>query len=361
MLLIANKFLMLRRMVVVAVCGVFVHCVAFAATCPVGQYYECGEDPFSGHCTECECVSCPSGQTSDGWGRVDYCPDPVGDTGCHPWCQDYNECPNGIGGNNQKCKVITGADGCPSSSGCTKYELCNISNGAITYKVTSGCHLEGYRKDICQPNTVPCSIFSIDHFAIGWNCEQNTQVGEATWQPDKSAWDTKNCSCEFTNRDLTSHESPPVAELHCKSANARHHVLEAHRYSTTEVDSAVRYSFDWEYCSKCKAGYIPKIQPAVSNGIYLRPDHNGSWGVTECAEQVSAPYYTDTSKFINFSLPTGQAAIDDYVQHCPIGTMTNQDGATSASACTALNMSQRYQDETGIFTITSTAQCPDQP
>ena len=336
---------------------------AFAATCQCGwttcatnqycveNYYWDQEEQIWDYDYYCE--DCPSGQVHSNNDCFQCVQAP---------CQGYTDCPAGIGDSGKKCKVITGEDGCPSGSGCTKYEICNTNNNAITYQVDgSSCHLEGYRKDICQPNTVPCSIFSIDQFAIGWNCEQNTQVGEATWQSDKNAWDTKNCSCEFTNRDLTSHESPPVAELHCKSANARHHVLEAHRYSTTEVDSAVMYSFDWEYCSKCKAGYIPKIQPAVSNGIYLRPDHNGSWGVDRCVEQVSAPYYTDTSKFINFSLPTGQAAIDDYVQHFPVGTKTNQNGATSASQCNLLDTDQRFQDDTGIFTITSTAQCSNNP
>ena len=330
------------------------------ALCNPGEYYSCGEDPYDDSCTECECTSCPPGQTSDGSGELHYCPHtyyttPWGDSGCYTpadLCPGYDTCPSGVGGSGKKCKEVSG---CPN--GCHKYEICDTNTGAITTGAypTNSCHLEGSN---CYSNTVPCSTFNIDHWAVGWNCDKSAQVNDATWNLTRNAWDTINCACSVVDRDITHDYGTAAADLHCTKANAEFYVAESDRYRTTSVDGSVVYSARREFCAQCEAGYLPHIVTSPdSYGIQLRPAGiSGNWGVILCDTVVTAPYYSPGC-VINFSLPTGTAAIDDPAckKTCPIGSVITENGATSENQC-EFDPSQVFSDNTGRFTV-GAAQC----
>ncbi len=321
----------------------------FADTCNPGEYMVCYLDPqYNSECTDCGCATCPSGQTSDGTGYVSYCPNQSGSSGCYTptdLCPGYGTCPSGVGGSDKKCKEVSGC----TTSGCQKYAICNPSNGAITYAVSGSCHLEG---SSCYSNTVPCSTFSIDHFAVGWNCDQGAQVNNATWNASRNAWDTKNCTCSVVDRDIVHDVGGVAAGVHCIKANADFYVADADRYKTTNIDGAVHYSFLHEFCRQCEPGYLPYIVSSPSDGIILRPaNSSGNWGTYKCTTVVTAPYYADGC-IINFNLPTGAAAIDDSgcKKTCAPGLIIDEDGATSANQC-VMDPNQRFYDNTGSFII----------
>lgn len=346
-------------------CAVFLATsgVAFAATCQCGwttcatnqycveNYYWDQEEQIWDYDYYCE--DCPSGQVHSNNDCFQCVQAP---------CQGYTDCPAGIGDSGKKCKVITGEDGCPSGSGCTKYEICNTNNNAITYQVDgSSCHLEGSGHH-CQPNTVPCSSFYVDGQHGEWTCKSSDEVGQAQW--DNNKWYVGNCTCGYTDRDVGGIGT--AWESRCKRGTAEFIIYPGDLYADS-LDDALYYVPTRMYCSTCYAGYLPDIiaakttQEAPYPVLYYNDGGNSTWGAMMCSARVSAPYYTDGTKRINFSLSTGQEAIDDYVQHCPVGTKTNQNGATSVSQCNLLDTDQRFQDDTGIFTITSTAQCSNNP
>lgn len=306
------------------------------------------------HCIEQE-IWDPDAQMWDYDYYCDECPNGKGHSAddCFtcvslPKCDGYDDtCPSGVE-SDKKCKQVSG---CPNS--CQKYEICDINTGAITvgaYPINS-CHLEG--GSACYSNTVPCSTFVVDHFAVGWNCDDDAQVNDATWNATRNAWDTINCSCSVVDRDIVHDVGGAAADVHCIKANADFYVADADRYRTTSVEGSVVYSFRREFCRQCEAGYLPQITNSPdSYGIILRPaGSSGNWGVIQCNTVVRAPYYADGC-IINFNLSNGTAAINDSncSKTCPAGTIIEDDGATSADQCVT-DPSQRFTDRTGTFTI----------
>ena len=351
-------------------CAVFLATsgVAFAATCQCGwttcatnqrcieEYYWDQEEQIWDYDYYCE--DCPSGQVHSSSDCYQCVAQP---------CQGYTDCPSGIGGAGKKCKVITGEDGCPSSSGCTKYEICDTSNNAITYQASSGCHIEG-SYHVCKPNTLPCSEFSIDGQHGNWECQRSQQTGNAEWDISLQKWYVGNCTCGFTDRNI---DNMGVGDsiIKCQKASAEYVVWPGTVYED-DIGGGIYYVPTRRYCSKCYPGFLPTIVAASNtwqdNGISITTNYNdgsnNSWGAWKCDVGVTAPYYSDGC-VINFSLSTGTAAINDPAckKSCPIGTKTTQNGAISVSACNQLDTDQRFQDDTGIFTITGYAQCSNNP
>lgn len=265
-----------------------------------------------------------------------------------PRCDGYDDCPAGVGGSGKKCKEVSG---CPN--GCHKYEICDTTTGAITNEVTptgtNGCHIE--RGTHCEYNTTPCSTFVIDHFFIGWNCDQGAQIGTAEWKTNKSAWDTKNCTCAVRDRNITAAEYGPVAaDVKCQNANADFYVEESYRYGTTSIDGAVIYSVERLYCKQCYPGYLPFIVPSPNDGVDMRPaSEPGDWGTSQCTIQVSAPYYADGC-IVDWGASTGALAVNECKNSCPAGMILNVNGATGPDQC-EVDPSQRFTDNTGMFII----------
>lgn len=326
----------------------------FADTCNPGEYMVCNlDDQYGTECNDCGCVHCPSGQTSDGTGYVSYCPNQYGNSGCYTptdLCPGYDVsvCPSGVG-SGKKCKEVSG---CPN--GCHKYEICDTTTGAITNEVTptgtNGCHIE--RGTHCEYNTTPCSTFVIDHFFIGWNCDQGAQIGTAEWKTNKSAWDTKNCTCAVRDRNITAAEYGPVAaDAKCQNANADFYVEESYRYGTTSIDGSVIYSVERLYCKQCYPGYLPFIVPSPNDGVDMRPasEPAGDWGTSQCTIQVSAPYYADGC-IVDWGASTGALAVNECKNSCPAGMILNVNGATGPDQC-EVDPSQRFTDNTGMFII----------
>ena len=235
---------------------------------------------------------------------------------------------------------------------CYKLDNCKYYHGG---QVADG---EGYHveNNTCYPNTRACSDFVVDHFAVGWNCDQWAQVGNAEWRPSENAWDTKNCTCSVVDRDIVHDVGGVAADGHCIAANSDFYVTDADRYRTTSVNDHVRYSFRHQFCRQCEPGYLPKIENAQVNGVYLRPGNDGNWGVVTCDEQVQTPYYSDRC-VIDFNLSTGNAAQDGCRKPCPDGFATESDGATSVTYC-QYDGHTTYTDDTGSFYIGSLEDCP---
>lgn len=346
------------RILVVAGFGALFACSgAFAANCNPGQYYECGEDPYDNSCSECECVSCPAGQTSDGSGELYYCPNiyptsPYGDTGCSDiLCSaDYVDCPAGVGAPGQRCKELT--DACPSGSGCHEYELCNVANGAITYEVTGSCHIEEVA--MCQPNSMACNQFPIESQFAYFSIVPNDQNGTAEWSLEKVAWNTINCKLNATNKNLsTITVMGHTLEIQCKNFNVMGEVRgETNQYRTKTVYDPVYYSLTRNYCAKCREGYLPKPQPSPDASVYYVPAGYDSspYGVMFCDVLVSKPNYADGCE-INFSLSNGTAAQNACKMPCPDNMETVVNGATSINDCVPTGAT--YNDSTGSFRLGS--------
>ncbi len=342
------------RVFVVAVFGVV--CAsggAFAANCNPGQYYECGEDPYDNSCTECECVSCPAGQTSDGSGELYYCPNiyptsPYGDSGCSDiLCSaDYVDCPAGVGAPGQRCKELT--DACPSGSGCHEYELCNLANGALTYAVTGSCHIE--EVSMCQPNTVSCNTFPIMTTYVYYAVTQNDQTGNATWNGYNSAWDTINCKLNSMNKSVSTFTvGGQTVPVHCDDLNVVGVVSAAYQFFPRTVFEPVYYNLTRFYCEKCQAGYLPNIQSSPNAGANLFPEgYDGAYGVLMCDEQVRAPYYAPGCMI---PYPLNSSSMPDVCRvSCPDRMETIVNGATDDSYCLPKG-APVYEDDSGSFRL----------
>ncbi len=325
------------------------------ASCEPGYYTTCSHDPGNyDNCTDCECVPCDDGYTSNGLGVVyDSACNMPSNSGCYEQpCAGHDfPCPSYFS-ENMRCKKLDYA--CPS--GCGVYSVCNIQNGEIVYSdfMDGSCHIEGNGAAAeCQPNTVSCSVFPIDHFDIGWNCEQSAQSGTAEWksEPNILAWDTKNCSCLVRNRNMTvAQYGQLVADVHCQNANADFYVEDEYRYSTRSVNGSVSYSIGRKYCSKCHPGYLPFVEPSPNDGIVLRPENapSGNWGTYKCQNMVEVPNYADGCD-IDWTVSMG-AVTNSCQKSCPAGMETIENGATSIEDCVP-DVNQTYNDSTGTFTL----------
>ncbi|MBQ6736442.1 MAG: hypothetical protein IJQ90_03055 [Alphaproteobacteria bacterium] len=321
------------------------------ADCPVGQYYECGEDPYDNSCSECECVSCPAGQTSDGSGALYYCPNiyptsPYGDSGCYePPCSGYDStCPSYFN-YDFRCKELME---CPAGSGCAVYAVCNVTTGEIVHQsfVYGQCHTEG---DTCYENETDCSSFemSVDHGA--WTCSKSSQTGRAYWFETENAWNTSECRCSVTNKNIDMDIANTVVK--CEEANASYSVASADVYRTKKITDSVYYTAERQYCTKCYPGYLPYVETSPLDGLIIAPAGvNSAYGVRVCKNMVSKPYYTPGCD-INYPLnnPGSHMCRED----CPDNMETVENGATSESDC--LPRGVLYEDETGFFKLGTNA------
>lgn len=276
----------------------------------------------------------------------------TGYMGCsHCNCYGYDDlCPFGGNPDGKKCKKVESK--CPSP--CEYYELCDIATGNITAaQIVGACHMEN---NTCYSNTRACSMFVVDHFAVGWNCDQWVQVGYAKWRPSENAWDTKNCTCSVVDRDIVHDVGGVAADGHCIAANSDFYVTDADRYRTTSVNDHVRYSFRHQFCRQCEPGYLPTPLSSPDDGIILRPEGtSGNWGVVMCNEQVAVPYYAPGC-VIDFNL-SADNMMAECRKTCPDGFATESNGATSINFCVS-QYSQTYEDSTGFFVLTSFETCP---
>ena len=328
-----------------ALAGLFFTCAAHAQCCECEEYDGCyGGEENIGTPEAPQCYPCGN-----------Y------DCGFCDWCADFTDgCPAGVPA-GRLCKRIQ--TNCGGINGCVKYELCNPNNGLAGVYFAgpeNTCHIEGNGTAAeCQPNTVSCSVFPIDHFDIGWNCEQSAQSGIAEWKPAPNilAWDTKNCSCLVRNRNMTvAQYGQLVADVHCQNANADFYVEDEYRYSTRSVNGSVNYSIGRKYCSKCHPGYLPFVEPSPNDGIVLRPENapSGNWGTYKCQNMVEVPNYADGCD-IDWTVSMG-AVTNSCQKSCPTGMETIENGATSIDDCVP-DVNQTYSDGTGTFTL-GTERCP---
>lgn len=348
-----NKFLL-----VVFVCIGW--CVGLGAdavaSCEPGYYTICSRDPGNyDNCTDCECVPCGAGYTSNGLGVVyeSACNMPS-NSGCYkPPCAGHDfPCPSYFS-ENMRCKKLDYA--CPS--GCGVYSVCNIQNGEIVYSdfMDGSCHIEGNGTAAeCQPNTVSCGTFPLGVLFSSY-ANQSDQVGEATWQ--NGAWDTAGCHLNVVNKSVstitvTYTDEPIEIDVRCNKFN-----VEAVSHSTSIP--TIRYSINYNpltrmYCAECKPGYLPNVQASPVNGVYASPGDNSSYGVIMCDEQVHTPNYAPGCT-INY--PLNSSSIPSGCKMpCPEGMETIENGATSINDCVP-DVNQPYSDGTGTFTL-GTERCP---
>lgn len=328
--------------------------VAVAADCDPGWYTACAMEsgPYGDYC-ECECEMCsPAGYTSNGEGVYNYdCPNmsPGGNTGCYaPFCADYGDCPAGVGGDGKKCNVMSGA--CPSGSGCTEYEVCNVANGAITYEVTGSCHLE--EVSMCQPNSLACNQFPVLTQLALFHVVQTDQSNDiATWNDGRSAWDTKDCKLNATSKNIsTINAYGQSLDVYCDNMNMFGVVSgETDRFRTKTVFEPVYYTLTRHYCAKCHAGYLPKIQQSPDGSVYLVPAgyDSSSYGVLLCDTLVTKPYYAPGCTIL-YPLNSGTVPNECRVS-CPDNMETVENGATSENDC--LPRGVLYEDATGFFKL----------
>lgn len=319
---------------------------AFAAGCNPGQYYVCGEDPYDNSCTECECVSCPAGQTSDGSGELYYCPNiyptsPYGDSGCYEQpCAGYDDqCPAFLSP-ALKCKKFDVE--CPN--GCNVYSVCNPANGT-SYTLSDGaCHIEG---NGCYENEVNCSAFVIDEAFGAWTCAKENQSGQATWDYTNEAWDTSACTCSVTNKNIDMDVANTVVK--CENANASYVVGTADVYKTKKLTDSVLYTLERQYCLKCYSGYLPFVESSPYEGIYISPTGvNSSYGVRVCKNLVSAPYYAPGC---TIPYPLNSSSMPDVCRvSCPDRMETIVNGATDDSYCLPKG-APVYEDNSGSFRL----------
>ena len=274
----------------------------------------------------------------------------MGCSHCNCYGYDDDQCPFGGNPDGKKCKKVAGK--CPSP--CEYYKLCDVATGNITAtQIVGACHMEG---ETCYSNTRACSMFVVDHFAVGWNCDQGAQVGDAEWRPSENAWNTENCTCSVVDRDIVHVVGGVAAYGHCIAANSDFYVTDADKYRTTSVNDHVRYSFRRRFCRQCEPGYLPTPWPSPDDGIILRPEGtSGNWGVITCGIQVQAPDYAPGC-VIDFNLPTGNVAQGACRKQCPDGFETKIDSATSVEDC-QYDGYTTYTDGTGTFYIGSLDEC----
>jgi len=307
-----------------------------AATCDIGEYYYCElDDQYNTYC-ECECISCPNGQTSNGRGEVNYCKSPPTiESGCYAvYCQGYDsECPTGVG-MGMKCKAVSGC-----GSPCQKYEVCNPSNGNITTTISGQCHIEG---GSCYPDTRECKEFEIDITGGEgeWTCKKEYQTGSANW--DGASWDVGGCKCNKV--DISADGCDAGVVMHARQENY-----------VQDMSSKIPYKQTHRYCRECAAGKVPTFSAGTANYGGVTVAHhpqsgNGDWGVWKCGT-VSAPYYAEGCDidFIKDSFAQGTASCKKL---CGDKLTITSDGATSAAACVP-DGGMEYTDDTGTFTLGS--------
>lgn len=273
-------------------------------------------------------------------GNCDYCNETL--------CSGYTlTCPSDDGSpawTTIKCKVV--ADNCNGVSGCTRYEACNSATGNVWPDLSSNCHLEN---GTCYVNTRNCKDFTNHTENNSLGCPKSSQQGQAQWKSDRNAWDTKGCYCNLLHLVL-GNEMLGIP-VWCDDLNAEYIVSDANRYVTTRVSADIVYTMERLFCAKCHPGYLPTIsQSPETNGIYSRPDNNGTWGVAMCSDQVTMPYYADGC-VIDFGLSSGSAAVSACQMSCPGGMTITEDGATGISQCVPTGLV--YEDATGTFVIGS--------
>lgn len=304
-------------------------------------------------CCWCDTDPCPFGQEFGGYNNgvpncdnpcygydCDYCDDEPGQ-----YCDSFPDpCP-GLA-SNYKCKVKSGM--CGASSGCTGYQSCDSQTGILGPDVVSeNCHLEN---STCYVNTRNCSNFAIDVSYDAFTCDQNAQTGQAQWNTAHQAWDTVNCTCRVTDRDVRQTNSVPAEMVYCRKFNAWYYVSAENRYWTSSVNDSVLYSQERSWCAQCYEGKLPAPESAQLYGAWQRPDNNGTWGAWRCNQDVAQPYYADGC-VIDFGLSSGSAAVSACQMSCPGGMTITEDGATGISQCVPTGLV--YEDATGTFVIGS--------
>lgn len=331
-----------KNYIFVALCDVFLMCaVAHAYNCPCGNL--CSANQY--------CVEEYVGLDDQGYPEYDYhCEDCGGPNQVHnpnacmicqtsTYCADYNECPDGVGGSGTKCKDVT--NGCPAGTGCAKYEVCNMANGAITYEVTGACHIEG---NGCYENEVDCSVFNIDVIYGKWTCAKADQTGRAYWFQSENAWNTSGCRCAVTNKNIDIDAGNTVTK--CEKANASYVVVAENMYSTKKLTDSVYYTPERQYCSKCYPGYLPYIDISPLDGVFIAPAGvTSSYGVRRCPFPVSAPYYASCQ----IEYPLDNPGTNMCREECPDGLTIYENGATSVNDCVPTGAT--YTDSTGSFRL----------
>ena len=315
-------------------------------------------------CCWCECDSvegchCPMGMD---WGGGDHCSNPCVNVDCSycdaDVCVGYGDCPSGVGGTGKKCKEVV--DGC-SASNCHKYEVCNTSNGAITYEVSGLCHLES---GTCYSNERNCKDFNVRSIDWGgeWNnshnsaeymvCNKNEQSGTALWQDNK--WNISDCRCAHTGA------------IWRKQCHGKY--ILGPRYNTvSNVDALIEYGANPKnyYCDACSAGMLP-AHVCIEDSSYLcyNMDSTTTQNVVCECQVVSAPYYAPGA---NISYPFDANVTSGchdvnianipsaYWGQCPNHMVTLVDGASSSDDCVPDGHS--YRDQTGSFILGTTAVC----
>lgn len=262
-------------------------------------------------------------------------------------CERYGDCPAGVGGNGKKCNEVSG--GCPNGTGCRKYEVCDMANGAITYEVTGSCHIE--EVSMCQPNSVACNTFPIMTTYAYYAATQNDQTGDARWDGDNSAWDTINCKLNSMNKNVSTFTvGGQTVPVHCDDLNVVGVVSSAYQFFPRTVFEPVYYDLTRIYCEKCHAGYLPNIQASPNAGPNLFPEgYDGAYGVMMCDEQVRVPYYAPGCTIpypLNSSSMPGVCRVP-----CPDNMETVVNGATSINDCVPTGVT--YNDSTGSFRLGS--------
>ena len=343
------------KYIFVALSGVFLMCTAWA-DCDPGYYLACGEDPYDNSCTECDCVPCDPGYTSDGTGVLYYCPNtyptsPYGDDRCRDagYCADYGDCPAGAPA-GRKCKQVEDCDGI---TGCTRYELCNIATGAVAgYFVPESnvCHMES---GVCKPNTASCSQFPIQTMLTYFNVVSTDQSGNATWHNDgdNSAWDTINCKLNALDKNLSSITVMGHTQtVKCDDFNVIGEVESMYQFLTKKLSDPVQYTLRRTYCEKCHEGYLPNIQSSPNAGADLFPEgYTGSYGVMMCDTLVSAPNYAPGC---TIPYPLNSTTMPNTCRvACPQNMETLENGATSIDDCVPMGVT--YEDSTGSFRLGS--------
>lgn len=332
---------------------VFFGNAVFADTCEPGQYmaFAMESSAYGDYCEhECEPCNCADGQTCDGTGWYNYdCPNMElgGDKGCTDLCLGYDDCPEGVGDSGKKCKEVSD---CPN--GCHKYEICDTTTGEISQYMDGNCHMEG---NTCYANTRECKMFYIDRQHGNWECQQSQQTGNAEWDSDLQKWYVGDCTCSFSDRDINS---VGIGDdiIKCQKAAAEYIVWPGMVYEN-DVGGAIYYVPTRMYCDKCYPGFLPDIVAAsetwqnagISITTRYNPGTNNTWGVWKCKTPVTAPNYADGC-VIDWTKPTGNAAINACKKSCDAGMIIDEDGATGPDWC-EVDPSQRFTDNTGMFII----------